>query len=465
MKKILIVDSDALSLKTFLQMQKSHIDTFEIHTAKYGKEAKDIVDSMEIDLLITDLDLPDIETFELIPYMDKNFPDIPLLLTTDTMTPEKLSKIKNFDISHYFEKPLDIEALTEKIFEELDVNVGGQIYGIGLSAFLQMMEMEEKTCTLKIKQRRQFGYLFLLKGELIAAETGDLKNEAAAYEILSWEKPVIEFENVIQKKERGINKPLMLILMETLKIKDEKVTAKGESSPSGEPSPSSAVLSDNKLRRIHSVGAHMGLGIGTQLHIKCEGVAIAIKAFLAGMEPDEYLIIKVPEQIDMIKDKLYKGKDYLIKYIYRGVICSFKSKLIDQICKPVDLLFLEYPKIVEHNYIRSQKRARCFIPAKINYKSIVSLGTMLDVNPRGCGCLLHGVKSDVITSANTNDSVSLLCQFPGIGSEIEISGTIKNIRIAIEGTIIGIEFDEKVPEGTQNIIINYILSVGDLQEG
>ena len=54
------------------------------------------------------------------------------------------------------------------------------------------------------------------------AEAGDLKHLEAAHEIIGWEGVTIEIEKTIGLAARHINMPLMQILMESLKKKDER---------------------------------------------------------------------------------------------------------------------------------------------------------------------------------------------------------------------------------------------------
>jgi hypothetical protein len=83
--------------------------------------------------------------------------------------------------------------------------------------------MESKTCTLTITagQGKKSGSLYFLEGTMIDAETPDLEGEEAAYEIVSWEDAKIKMVNTVKKAEKKITQPLMNILMEAAKLKDE----------------------------------------------------------------------------------------------------------------------------------------------------------------------------------------------------------------------------------------------------
>jgi len=117
------------------------------------------------------------------------------------------------------EKLVKTNVLNEKMFKGFDANKESRIHGISIASFLQMAMFEKISCTLEIKTTGKTGRLFLLQGELIAAETGRMKNKAAAYEILSWENTSVELGEQSAKKTNEINQGLLEILSEALKIR------------------------------------------------------------------------------------------------------------------------------------------------------------------------------------------------------------------------------------------------------
>jgi DNA-binding NtrC family response regulator len=219
-RKILIVDDDP-NVRSIISSTLKSFDEYGVLTAENGKVATKILDIIKIDLVITDLEMPEMNGFDLLSYINNNYAKIPVIVLAWSITNMVETRIKGLLGScKYLEKPLDINAITEMIYEEFNRG-GGQIQGISTSAFMQLVELEEKTCTLTVKSKNRAGYMYFLKGGLIDAETDGLQGEKAAYNIISWEKSLIEIEDICRKEKKEINKPLMMILMEANKLKDE----------------------------------------------------------------------------------------------------------------------------------------------------------------------------------------------------------------------------------------------------
>ncbi len=222
MKKVLIIDDDAVTRGLLFRVLKPHASYFQVLTSDNGKNAIDIIRQEKVDLVITDLQMPEMDGFEFMAYLSKYHPEIPVLVMTAFGGADIQAKIEAIGPIQYFEKPLNIDTLTDAILDELEAGAKGQIQGISLASFLQLVEMEDKTCTVTVKSNERFGIIHLLKGDIMAAEAGDLEDEDAVYELLCWDRTVLEIDNFCSKKTKEINTPLMTLLMEGLKKKDEK---------------------------------------------------------------------------------------------------------------------------------------------------------------------------------------------------------------------------------------------------
>ncbi len=121
--EVLIVDDEepfVLSLADGLSMYKKY---FNVRTAPNGAEAVKILKLSPVDLVITDLSMPKMDGFELLAYMNRNYPKIPVILMTAYGTPKIEEIVSNMGIFRYLEKPLDINAVADNIVDALGIKI------------------------------------------------------------------------------------------------------------------------------------------------------------------------------------------------------------------------------------------------------------------------------------------------------------------------------------------------------
>jgi hypothetical protein len=97
----------------------------------------------------------------------------------------------------------------------------GQIGGVSLASFLQMLEQERKSCTLVVESGGQSGSLFFDEGELTDAEFGGEAGQEAVYELLTWDNPSFRVSEP-EDRLRRINQPLAHLLLNAATRQDEK---------------------------------------------------------------------------------------------------------------------------------------------------------------------------------------------------------------------------------------------------
>lgn len=224
MKNVLIVDDEKSLLLTMQAGFDAYKDRFEVITARNGKEATAILGTMPISLVVTDLKMPEMDGFELLGFLQHNFPQIPVIVMTAFGTPEIETRLSQTGMIRMLEKPVDFEELTQLIVSLLEQDfTGGTLTGISLPSFLQLIEMEQNTCLMDIKTMdgRQ-GLLYFNKGVIYDAVFGDRTAEDAAVYLFTLDDVKISFRNLPAKKlKRRIKKTLMRLIMEGARLKDE----------------------------------------------------------------------------------------------------------------------------------------------------------------------------------------------------------------------------------------------------
>lgn len=116
-ENILIVDDDI----NILELIQRHLHSLKYHTYKAAsvKEAVAILRDTEIDLLITDLKMPQVDGFELIQFASEHYPNMPKLVVTGyPSVQDALSAIKS-GVVDYLVKPFTKEELKQGVIKSL----------------------------------------------------------------------------------------------------------------------------------------------------------------------------------------------------------------------------------------------------------------------------------------------------------------------------------------------------------
>ncbi len=226
MKKVLIVDDDESFLHGLIDGFKAYEDKFSITTAGDGIEALTALREQEISLVLTDLKMPRMDGFELVAHLSSNYSDIPVIVMTAFGTPDMEDNLRDMGTFQYIEKPIDFGMLVEKILKGLAGPSKGYITGVSLSSFLQLLELDKKSCTLTIHAGSKKGVMYFRDGDLLDATAMNLNGSEAAYAIVSWKNVEIEIDNNCPVTDNKITESLGFILLEGCRRKDESNAAK-----------------------------------------------------------------------------------------------------------------------------------------------------------------------------------------------------------------------------------------------
>ncbi len=124
-KEVLIVDDEEPLLLTIAEGLSIYKKYFTLLTATNGADAVKLLKSSQgIDLVVTDLSMPKMDGFELLAYMNRNYPKIPVILMTAFGTPKIEEIVNSMGIFRYLEKPLDINSIADNIFAALSIKTG-----------------------------------------------------------------------------------------------------------------------------------------------------------------------------------------------------------------------------------------------------------------------------------------------------------------------------------------------------
>ncbi len=121
----------------------------------------------------------------------------------------------------YIEKPFIVEELVGQILQMLKKeNEGGTLQTVSMGMFIQLIEMEQKTCTVRVfnKITGNQGVLFFHKGDLMDARINDRRGNTPAYEIIGWDSVTISIQNECTITEKRVEGGLQAILLDAMRI-------------------------------------------------------------------------------------------------------------------------------------------------------------------------------------------------------------------------------------------------------
>ncbi|MEE9913247.1 MAG: response regulator [Deltaproteobacteria bacterium] len=119
------MDDEEPLLLTIAEGLSTYRKYFNLLTATNGADAVKVLKSSPvIDLVVTDLSMPKMDGFELLAYMNRNYPKIPVILMTAFGTPKIEEIVSSMGLYRYLEKPLDINIVADNIFAALSIKSG-----------------------------------------------------------------------------------------------------------------------------------------------------------------------------------------------------------------------------------------------------------------------------------------------------------------------------------------------------
>lgn len=122
----------------------------------------------------------------------------------------------------------------------------GRLTGVALSSVLQVLQIELRTCALRVRSGRKVGRLVVRSGRLVHAEYRDQAPHAAALEMLGWASADVVFELAPAQETPTITAPLDFLILEAARLSDEHGHSGGRLE-SVRPSPQSASLATWQL--------------------------------------------------------------------------------------------------------------------------------------------------------------------------------------------------------------------------
>ena len=443
MKTILIIESVVTELEAQMNFCRRGSDNLTVVPARDFEKSQTILRERQIDLILCSTSFPDEENCQTLKALAHEFPFIPMLGISETPD-QDAETAQSAGACGCFGKPLKEGQNLEKIYDLAEASNAGTIQGIPLHSLLQMHENDGQTCTLHIFSTAGEGYIYVEDGSVINAEIGDLSGEEAFYQLICWDEVIIDIKYYNRTRRREISTPLITMIMEGFRRKDERIDLDPQSISLAKPK--------QKLQQASMAGMRLALNIGQDLNIEFESIDNGLESILVGMIPDHFLIITTPSHFIVTDTEVRPGQVIVVKFTHLEKLFLFRARVSRVLDSPRHLLFLDYPSVIHFHDIRKTERAAASFPCTLKTKDgSLFNGFFKDISSSGALLKLARKENDSLPDVDISQWVTLNCVLPEIDEDIELVGIIKNFKKDELGIQLGLEFSTSYPELEQSI--------------
>jgi len=113
--RILVVDDDAIVIKSCRRILEA--EGFEVTTVPSADEALQKIQTLDFDILLMDVKMPKHDGIFLMQEINKNWPDIPIIVMSGYPTPETIADVYKLGALQFISKPFRPDELIKTIRE------------------------------------------------------------------------------------------------------------------------------------------------------------------------------------------------------------------------------------------------------------------------------------------------------------------------------------------------------------
>ena len=242
--RVLLVDDEPGLLETYQQILRQLPSRPEIQTAASGARALAMLEAQPFRLLICDLKMPKMDGLQVLSIVRRKHPSLRTVVLTGVEDEQFRSRAYALGVDLYWNKPTSEQEIT-MFLECLESLLGRDaeegFRGVQSKSLMDIIQLEcisQSSSVLRITNGPLTGKVWIQDGELIDAEAGEQRGEAAFQKILSWKAGNFENLPAEPNRPRAIFKSYNAVLLESAQALDELqggVAAEGTPVPTKSP--------------------------------------------------------------------------------------------------------------------------------------------------------------------------------------------------------------------------------------
>src|SRR3954463_15918991 len=215
----------------------------EVRIALTGSRALSMLESEKYSLLILDLHMPKMDGMQVLSIARRKYPELRLVILTAIRDEQFRTRAYAMGVDQYWIKPesdQEMGLFMESIESLLSRESNGGFRGVQSKSLVDIIQLEclsQSSTVLKITNGMAEGRIWILNGEVVDAETGDLTAEPAFERILSWKTGSFEILPGDASRARAIFTSYQGLLLNTAQALDEAASQKIIVPETGEAAP------------------------------------------------------------------------------------------------------------------------------------------------------------------------------------------------------------------------------------
>ena len=234
-QSLLLVDGDARSLRVLeVSLKKAG---FNVTTAVNGQDAVDKVQIAPPDLIISDVEMGEMNGFELCRRLkeESKWAKIPFIFLTGQSSIENKIRGLELGVEDYLTKPIYIKEILTRVrillqkrqrarietAGESRTRFSGNLRDMSVVDLIQTAEVSRKSGLIHFRQGAKLAVIYFREGHVIDAELGALQAEDAVYRLLTWGSGEFEFQFRPVRRNAAISTSSQGLLMEGMRRLDE----------------------------------------------------------------------------------------------------------------------------------------------------------------------------------------------------------------------------------------------------
>ena len=244
-QRILILDDEQDLLEIYQEILARLPSQPEIRTASSGTEAIAALESDPFALLLVDLNMPQMDGFQVLAIVRRRFPALRTVVMTGATDEDLRGRAYRVGVDLYIEKPKtgrEIIFFVDCIESLLERESQGGFRGVQSKTLLDIIQLEcltQNTCVLKVTSELGEGRVWIQKGEIVDSTVEDKTGKDAIVEMLGWKAGNFEVLPYGLPRSRTIFMNYESLLMETAQSMDEA----SEANPSERITPETVLAS------------------------------------------------------------------------------------------------------------------------------------------------------------------------------------------------------------------------------